>query len=125
MEVAELAMRHLGRPVSQTSTRLAALTFYERLQKASEDWDEVTACLNDRVLPGGELDKDEAEDKLGPAPSKKRRAVDRVEKQQQRLTVFKGINIPFSDSEFVTSFSWASSISQSRLVMIFHDQNYH
>ncbi|KZV63430.1 hypothetical protein PENSPDRAFT_640910 [Peniophora sp. CONT] len=64
MEVAELAMRHLGRPVSKTSTRMAALTFYERLEKASQAWDEVTARLNDRVLPGGELDEDKVEDSL-------------------------------------------------------------
>lgn len=64
MEVAELAMRHLGRPVSNTPTRIAALTFYERLTKASKEWDEVTARLDDRVLPGGELDEDKAEDSL-------------------------------------------------------------
>ena len=64
MEVAELAMRHLARPVSKTSTRIAALTFYERLQKASKEWDEVTSRLNDKALPGAELDKDKVEDSL-------------------------------------------------------------
>ncbi|VDB88342.1 unnamed protein product [Peniophora sp. CBMAI 1063] len=64
MEIAELAMRHLGRPVSKTETRLAALAFYERLPKASQEWDEVTARLADRVPPGGELDEDKVEDSL-------------------------------------------------------------
>ncbi|KAF5350732.1 hypothetical protein D9757_012594 [Collybiopsis confluens] len=34
-----------------------------------------------------------------PAPSKRRRAVDRVEKHQTKRKVFKGISIPFSDEE--------------------------
>lgn len=64
MEVAELAMRHLGRPISKTEGRLAAFTFYERLQQASKEWDEVTARIDDRNFPGDELDEDKVEDSL-------------------------------------------------------------
>lgn len=46
-----------------------------------------------------ESDGEEKEDRSDPAPSRKRQAVDRVEKHQPKLTVFKGINIPFSDHE--------------------------
>ncbi|KAJ3989985.1 hypothetical protein F5890DRAFT_1633961 [Lentinula detonsa] len=45
-------------------------------------------------------DDEESLDTLsGPVPSKKRKAVDRVETHQTKLKVFKGISIPFSEEE--------------------------
>lgn len=68
-----------------------------------------------------------------PAPSKKRKAIDRVEKSQSKLKLFKGIDIPFTkqEKELIADqfgratvsghlpFGWADDPEMIRLLLMF------
>ena len=68
------------------------------VSKAKQLWKDIQAKKG-KGKRERESDGEEGGDRSEPAPSWKRKAIDRAEKHQQKLKTYKGINIPFSDEE--------------------------